>query len=191
MTGITLSPSQLAFAEARMQRQGLADRVDLKLIDYRDMRGEFDRIVSIEMFEAVGEQWWPSYFRQVHELLKPGGAAGLQIITLREDLYDDYRRKSDFIQRYIFPGGMLPTEPRLQAEIAGAGLTVRGVERFADDYGCTLRQWRDTFEDQADAVAALGFDERVKRMWRFYLAYCEAGFRTRRTDVGQWVLARP
>jgi cyclopropane-fatty-acyl-phospholipid synthase len=190
VTGITLSPSQLEFAKARMAREGLSDKVDLQLIDYRDMRGEFDRIASIEMFEAVGEQWWPTYFRQVHDLLRPGGAAGLQIITIREDLYDDYRRKSDFIQRYIFPGGMLPTEPRLETEIARAGLKVSGVERFADDYGRTLREWRDTFEDQDAAVSALGFDDRFKRMWRFYLAYCEAGFRTRRTDVGQWTLMR-
>ena len=191
VTGITLSPAQLEFARARVARLGLSDKVDLQLIDYRDMTGQFDRIASIEMFEAVGEAWWPTYFRQVHDLLKPGGRAGLQIITIRDSLFDDYRSKADFIQRYIFPGGMLPPPERLKSEMTSAGLALDGVDYFSDDYGRTLLEWRARFDAQADKIRALGFDERFMRMWRFYLAYCEAGFRTRRTEVGQWFVTRP
>ena len=191
VTGITISPAQLEFARARMARQGLSGKVDLQLIDYRDVKGQFDRIASIEMFEAVGEAYWPAYFSQVRNLLKPGGKAGLQIISIREDLFDHYRSQADFIQRYIFPGGMLPPPSRLEGETAKAGLKVVGVEYFSEDYGRTLREWRDRFEARLDEVKALGFDQTFIRMWRFYLAYCEAGFRTRRTEVGQWTLERP
>jgi cyclopropane-fatty-acyl-phospholipid synthase len=190
VTGITISPSQLDYAKARMQRAGIADKVDLQLIDYRDVKGQFDRIASIEMFEAVGEAYWPTYFAQVHDLLKPGGKAGLQIISIREDLFASYRAQADFIQRYIFPGGMLPSPSRLEAETSKAGLTMVGVEYFSEDYGRTLREWRDRFEAVTADVLALGFDQRFLRMWRYYLAYCEAGFRTRRTEVGQWTLQR-
>ena len=190
VTGITISPSQLAYAQARMQRAGLADKVDLQLIDYRDVKGHFDRIASIEMFEAVGEAYWSTYFNKVHDLLKPGGKAGLQIISIREDLFANYRRQADFIQRYIFPGGMLPSPTRLERETSKAGLTMLGVEYFSEDYGRTLREWRDRFEAVTAEVLALGFDQRFLRMWRYYLAYCEAGFRTRRTEVGQWTLQK-
>ena len=190
VTGVTISPSQLAYAQARMARGGLADKVDLQLIDYRDVKGQFDRIASIEMFEAVGEAYWPTYFNKVHDLLKPGGRAGLQIISIREDLFAGYRRQADFIQRYIFPGGMLPTPTRLERETAKAGLKVLGVEYFSEDYGRTLREWRDRFEAVTAEVLALGFDQRFLRMWRYYLAYCEAGFRTHRTEVGQWTLQK-
>ncbi len=191
VTGITLSPAQLEFSQARMARLGLSDKVELKLIDYRDMTGQFDRIASIEMFEAVGEAWWPTYFEKVQALLKPGGRAGLQIITIRDSLFDDYRRKADFIQRYIFPGGMLPPPQRLTKEISSAGLSLETVELFSDDYGRTLAEWRAQFDVRASRIEALGFDQRFMRMWRFYLAYCEAGFRTKRTEVGQWIVARP
>lgn len=190
VTGITISPSQLAYAQERMERAGLTDKVDLKLIDYRDVTGQFDRIASIEMFEAVGEAYWPTYFDKVRDLLKPGGKAGLQIISIREDLFAHYRRQADFIQRYIFPGGMLPSPSRLEQETAKAGLTMLGVEYFSEDYGRTLREWRDRFEAVTADVLALGFDQRFLRMWRYYLAYCEAGFRTRRTEVGQWTLQK-
>jgi cyclopropane-fatty-acyl-phospholipid synthase len=190
VTGVTLSPSQLEYARARMERAGLTDRVDLQLIDYRDVKGQFDRIASIEMFEAVGEAYWSTYFKQVHDLLKPGGKAGLQIISIREDLFAGYRAQADFIQRYIFPGGMLPTPARLQKETAKAALNILGVEYFSEDYGRTLREWRDRFEAVTPEVLALGFDQRFLRMWRYYLAYCEAGFRTRRTEVGQWTLEK-
>lgn len=191
VTGITISPSQLEFAQARIARAGLNEKVDLRLIDYRDLEGQYDRIASIEMFEAVGEQWWPTYFGKVHDLLKPGGKAGLQIISIRDDLFKDYRKHADFIQRYIFPGGMLPSPGRLEREIEKADLEFEGVEYFSEDYGKTLLEWRKRFDATSDKVRALGFDQRFIRMWRFYLAYCEAGFRTRRTEVGQWILRRP
>ncbi len=191
VTGITLSPSQLEYGRERLKRQGLSDRARLQLIDYRDMTGQYDAIASIEMFEAVGEAWWPTYFAKIHELLKPGGKAGLQIITIRENLFADYRRKADFIQRYIFPGGMLAPPERLKAEIAAAGLELVTVDYFSDDYGRTLLEWRRRFEAQESKIRKLGFDDRFLRMWRFYLAYCEAGFRTRRTEVGQWIVRKP
>jgi cyclopropane-fatty-acyl-phospholipid synthase len=190
VTGITISAEQLAFAKARIADKGLAERVELRFEDYRDTTGRFDRIASIEMFEAVGEAYWPAYFAKVRDLLRTGGRAGLQIITIREDIFESYRRRADFIQRYIFPGGMLPSETRLKAEIARAGLLVQAVERFPLDYARTLRLWRERFEAVRAQVAALGFDERFQRMWRYYLAYCEAGFRTGRIGVGQWVVAR-
>jgi cyclopropane-fatty-acyl-phospholipid synthase len=190
VTGLTLSPAQLEYARARIHRAGLSHKVDLQLLDYRDARGQYDRIASIEMFEAVGEAWWPSYFAQVRDLLKPGGKAGLQVISIREDLFDRYRRRPDFIQRYIFPGGMLPSPGRLEAEARRAGLSYGPVEDLSPDYARTLREWRDRFEAAEPAVAALGFDARFIRMWRFYLAYCEAGFATSRTAVSQFVLSR-
>jgi len=190
VTGITLSPAQLEFCKARMARQGLSDRVELKLVDYRDVEGQFDRIASIEMFEAVGQRYWPAYFETLRERLKPGGLAGLQIITIRDDLFHTYRKNADFIQKYIFPGGMLPTKTHLRRHIEGAGLTMKGVEYFSADYARTLHEWRERFDRQEDKVLKLGFDQRFIRMWRFYLAYCEAGFSTRRTEVGQWVCGR-
>jgi cyclopropane-fatty-acyl-phospholipid synthase len=190
VTGVTISPSQLEYAQARMRRAGVADKVDLQLIDYRDIAGKFDRVASIEMFEAVGEKYWPTYFNKVRDLLAPGGKACLQIISIREDLFTGYRNQADFIQKYIFPGGMLPSPSRLEAETTKAGLRMEGVEYFSEDYGRTLREWRDRFEAVLPAVTALGFDARFIRMWRFYLAYCEAGFRTRRTEVGQWTMSK-
>jgi cyclopropane-fatty-acyl-phospholipid synthase len=190
VTGLTISPAQLDFARKRIERAGLSDKVDLQLLDYRDARGSYDRIASIEMFEAVGEAYWPTYFAQVRDLLKPGGKAGLQIISIRDDLFDSYRRRADFIQRYIFPGGMLPSPSRFEIEAAREDLAQEAVEDLSADYARTLRQWRDRFEAAEPAVSALGFDQRFIRMWRFYLAYCEAGFATGRTAVSQIVLSR-
>lgn len=186
VTGITLSPSQLAYARQRMSEEGLA--ADLRLCDYRDTEGAFDAVASIEMFEAVGEAYWPTYFQRVHDLLKPGGRAGLQIITIREDLFETYRKRPDFIQMHIFPGGMLPTEARVKAEAARAGLVVQAVRRFGADYAETLALWRERFDARWEEIRPLGFDERFRRLWRYYLAYCEAGFRTGRTNVSQIVL---
>jgi cyclopropane-fatty-acyl-phospholipid synthase len=191
VTGVTLSPSQLEYAQRRLAEAGLGARVDLRLCDYRDLRGQYDAIASIEMFEAVGEAYWPTYFRQVHDLLRPGGRAGLQIIVIRDDLFESYRRKPDFIQMHVFPGGMLPTEARVKAEAATAGLEVAGLRRFGQDYADTLALWRERFDARWEEIRALGFDERFRRLWRYYLAYCEAGFRTGRTDVIQITLARP
>jgi cyclopropane-fatty-acyl-phospholipid synthase len=190
VTGITISREQYDFARERMFRQGLAERADIRLIDYRDVEGQFDRVASIEMFEAVGERWWPTYFGKIRESLAPGGRAGLQIITIRDELFDRYRRRADFIQKYIFPGGMLPSEARLKAETDRAGLSWAGVSRFGQHYADTLAEWASRFEGAWDDIRRLGFDERFRKLWRFYLSYCEAGFRTARTDVVQLSLSR-
>jgi cyclopropane-fatty-acyl-phospholipid synthase len=190
VTGVTISKAQYDFARQRLFEQGLADRADIQLTDYRDVQGRFDRIASIEMFEAVGEAYWPTYFAKVHDLLVPGGRAGLQIITIKDELFDDYRREADFIQKYIFPGGMLPSEDRLRQEMARAGLAWQAVSRFGGDYARTLSEWAARFQAAWTGIAPQGFDERFRRLWLFYLGYCEAGFRTRRTDVIQVSLGR-
>ncbi len=186
VTAITLSPSQKAFAARRIAEAGLNDQVSIQLIDYRDVQGSFDRIVSVEMFEAVGEAYWPTFFQTVRARLAPGGRAGLQIITIRDDLLATYRRRPDFIQMYVFPGGMLPSETRLARAVDAAGLEGRLVRSFGADYAETLRRWRVAF----DSGSAAGKDERFHNLWRYYLAYCEAGFRSERTDVVHMTLSR-
>jgi len=190
VTGITISPAQYQFAKQRLFDQGLAERAEIRLADYRDVQGSFDRVASIEMFEAVGEAYWPRYFRKIHEVLAPGGRAGLQIITIRDELFAHYRRRADFIQKYVFPGGMLPSERRLHEETARAGLEWRDIVRFGQNYADTLAEWASRFEAAWDEIKGLGFDERFRRLWRFYLGYCEAGFRTERTNVVQLGLSR-
>lgn len=191
ITGITISPSQYQFAKERMFRQGLNEKADIQLVDYRDVQGQFDRIASIEMFEAVGEEYWPAYFGRITELLKAGGRAGLQIITIRDDVFSSYRSRVDFIQKYVFPGGMLPSETRLKEEVARARLVWKDAARFGHDYARTLSQWAERFQRSWDDIAPLGFDERFHRLWHFYLSYCRAGFITGRTDVIQLTLAAP
>lgn len=190
VTAVTVSQAQHDFAARMVQQQGLADRIDLTLCDYRDITGQFDRIASIEMFEAVGEAYWPTYFGKLAGLLAPAGRAALQIITIREDLFDAYRRRPDFIQLNIFPGGMLASERRLREETDRAGLSWTGVRRFGQDYADTLAEWARRYVEHAAEVRGQGFDTRFDRLWRYYLAYCEAGFRTGRTDVMQLGLAR-
>ncbi|MFM8819626.1 MAG: class I SAM-dependent methyltransferase [Phenylobacterium sp.] len=190
VTGITISREQYDYARQRMFEAGLAEKADIRLIDYRDVTGSFDRVASIEMFEAVGEKYWPTYFKAVHDRLKPGGRAGLQIITIQDDLFEGYRKRADFIQRYIFPGGMLISEERLRRETGQAGLTWSEPDRFGLDYGVTLAAWKQKFATAWNDIRRLGFDERFRRIWDFYLSYCEAGFRTRRTDVIQLGLSR-
>jgi len=185
ITGITLSKAQLDFAVARIARAGLSDRVALQLVDYRDVAGQYDHIVSVEMFEAVGERFWPVYFRRVYDLLKPGGRAVIQAITIAEDAFERYRVTSDFIREYIFPGGMLAPVTRFVSEARAAGLTTDEPFMFGHDYAETLRLWRDRVNAAADRIRPLGFDEKFLQLWRFYLCYCEAGFRTGRTDVMQ------
>ncbi len=190
VTGLTISNEQLLYARERIARAGLSDSVEIKLLDYRDADGAFDKIASIEMFEAVGERYWSDYFAKVSSLLKPGGRAALQIITIKDDLFAAYRRRADFIQRYIFPGGMLPSLSRLQEEATQAGLAWEPVHRFGEHYADTLAAWGQRFTAHWEEIRSLGFDERFKRLWRFYLSYCEAGFRTARTDVVQVALAK-
>ncbi|QGZ95119.1 SAM-dependent methyltransferase [Terricaulis silvestris] len=191
VTGITISDEQLAYAQARIERAGLSHLVDIRRQDYRDVEGQFDKVASIEMFEAVGERYWPAYFAKISEVLKPGGRAGLQIITIEDRLFESYRKRADFIQRYVFPGGMLVSIARLKQETANAGLAWRKVEAFGQSYAETLHAWAERFSAKWREISAMGFDERFKKLWLFYLGYCEAGFRTGRTDVIQLALAKP
>jgi len=190
VTGITISQEQFDFARKRIFEQGLSERAEIRMVDYRDVEGRFDRVASIEMFEAVGERYWPAYFGKIRDVLVDGGRAGLQIITIRDDIFAAYRRRADFIQKYIFPGGMLPSEARLKTETTRAGLDWTGISRFGQDYADTLAEWGKRFESAWGEIAALGFDERFRKLWRFYLSYCEAGFRTERTNVVQLSLAK-
>ncbi len=190
VTGITISKEQLAFARDRMAAKGLSDRVEIRYQDYRDVAEKFDRIASIEMFEAVGEQYWPAYFQKLRDCLKPGGIAGLQIITIEDTAFATYRKGADFIQRYIFPGGMLPSPSALRDQVARAGLTWVGNLDFGLDYAETLKLWRQRFRAAWPDIQPLGFDERFRRMWEYYLAYCEAGFRAGQIDVTQVTLTR-
>jgi cyclopropane-fatty-acyl-phospholipid synthase len=191
LTGVTLSTEQLAYAQARLADAGLAGRADLRLQDYRDIAdAPFDGIVSIEMFEAVGRQYWPVYFETVQRCLKPGGRACIQSITIRDDLFERYVRSTDFIQQYIFPGGLLPSVLEFSRAAERAGLVVERTCAFGRDYAETLRRWRASFMAQDTAVRALGFDTRFIRTWEFYLAYCEAAFDAGSTDVVQFTLRR-
>lgn len=190
VTGITISPEQFDFARKRLFEQGLAERAEIKLQDYRDTTGQFDRVASIEMFEAVGERYWPAYFEKVRDVLKPGGQAGLQIITISDAYFDVYRRSVDFIQKYVFPGGMLPSPTVLRTQVARSGLSWREEDRFGADYAQTLADWRDRFTSAWDDIRAMGFDERFKRLWTYYLSYCEAGFRAGSIDVTQIALQK-
>ena len=182
MTGLTLSTEQLAFSETRLERLGLSHAADLRLQDYRD-EGQFDRIVSIEMLEAVGEKYWPVYFDKLRACLKPGGTCVLQVITIDEDRFAGYRVNPDFIQAHIFPGGMLPTRTAVREAAMAAGFTLGIEESFGLSYGRTLREWRERFLAKARDVSALGLDSRFRRMWEYYLAYCEAGFLCGSVDV--------
>jgi cyclopropane-fatty-acyl-phospholipid synthase len=187
VTGITLSREQWAHARTRCVEAGLVN-VDLRLQDYRDVAESFHRIVSIEMLEAVGEAWWPAYFDQLRACLAPGGTIVLQVITMREDRFPSYRSGSDFIQHYIFPGGLLPTPSIIAQQAERAGLMLQSVDRFGDGYAATLAEWRRRFLGAETAVAALGFDVEFRRLWEYYLCYCEAGFRSGTIDVGLYVL---
>jgi cyclopropane-fatty-acyl-phospholipid synthase len=189
VTGLTLSPAQLEFAQSRVSAATLDDRVDLRLQDYRDVDGQFDRIVSIEMLEAVGESFWPTYFQTVKDRLKPGGRATIQVITIADEAFDHYRRGVDFIQRFIFPGGMLPSKSVMKQQIIGAGLRLDGVESFGPSYATTLVEWRRRFEESWPTIATMGFDEAFRRIWNYYLCYCEAGFRTGRVDVSLYTIS--
>jgi cyclopropane-fatty-acyl-phospholipid synthase len=191
VTGITISDEQLAYSCARMERAGLSDLVEIRRQDYRDVEGQFDKVASIEMFEAVGEKYWPAYFTKIADVLKPGGRAGLQIITIKDELFDAYRKRADFIQRYVFPGGMLVSLDRLKEETAKVGLVWRQAEAFGQSYADTLAEWTRRFTAKWGDIRAMGFDERFKQLWLFYLSYCEAGFRTGRTNVVQLELAKP
>ncbi|MBN8945369.1 MAG: class I SAM-dependent methyltransferase [Rhizobiales bacterium] len=190
VTGLTLSEEQFAYATRRMQEAGLADRVTIKLQDYRDETGSFDAVASIEMFEAVGREYWSTFFAKVRDCLNSGGRAGLQVITVAESLWQNYLREVDFIRAYVFPGGMLPTATHLRELPRDASLDLQQERAFGIDYARTLREWADKFTATWPDLNHLGFDERFKRLWTYYLAYCEAGFRAGTIDVRQLVYAR-
>ena len=190
VTGLTLSTEQLAYARERLELAGLSAQADLRLCDYRDCSGQFDAIASIEMFEAVGEAFWPSYFACVARNLKKGGRACIQTITIADELFERYRKSTDFIQQYIFPGGMLPS-PSGFARMAGEhGLKVTREHRFGIDYADTLVAWRRAFHSRLAEIRTQGFDERFIRTWEFYLCYCEAAFREKNTDVMHFTLTK-
>ena len=190
VTAITISDQQHAFAAKRIQAAGLNEKVEIRLQDYRDVDTRFDRVASIEMFEAVGERYWPVYFDKLAHALKPGGVAGLQIITIADRYFDAYRRGADFIQRHVFPGGMLPSPAALDGQLMQAGLQKLGQSSFGLDYAKTLNVWNERFQAAWPDILPLGFDQRFKRLWEYYLAYCEAGFRVRWTDVSQLAVSR-
>ncbi|SKC83135.1 Cyclopropane fatty-acyl-phospholipid synthase [Burkholderia sp. CF099] len=186
--GVTISPAQYEWARERVAQAGLRDLVTIELRDYRDLRGIYDAAVSVEMFEAVGERYWPTFFTVLGRMLKPGAHALVQSITMDDSRFAEYRSSSDFIREYIFPGGMLPGAERFRAAARRAGMACVQSQSFGLDYARTLRCWHARFEENLDAVRALGFDDLFIRTWRLYFAYCEAGFVERRTDVRQFVL---
>ncbi len=188
LTALTLSARQLEFARARLRERGLQGRADLRLQDYRDVDGSFDRIVSIEMLEAVGAAYWSTYFEKLRASLRPRGIAVMQVITIDEERFESYRRQPDFIQKYIFPGGMLPTTKIIEREIAAAGLRLDSKEFFGASYARTLAEWQRRFQCAWPAIESLGFDDRFKRIWEYYLAYCQAGFEAGIVNVGLYKL---
>ena len=191
VTGLTLSAEQKAYAERRLEAAGLAGRCAIHLTDYRDAEGQYDAVASVEMVEAVGQDYWPAYLGAVARLLKPGGRAALQFISIREPLFDDYAANADFIQTYIFPGGMLVGETRFRALAEEAGLAWRDREGYGLDYAETLKRWRQRYDEAvAERRLPAGFDERFHRLWRYYLMYCEGGFRGGGIDVAQVTLVK-
>ena len=191
VTGLTISEEQFKYARERIEKAGLSDRVEFKLQDYRDERGSYDGIASIEMFEAVGEKYWPAYFDVVRERLRPGAQATLQIITVQDRRWEVYKRGVDFIQKYIFPGGMLPSPSVLRDQITRAGLSVEKSIEFGPSYSLTCRRWHESFTEKWDQIARMGFDARFRRMWEFYLTSCAATFESGNCDVTQITIRRP
>jgi cyclopropane-fatty-acyl-phospholipid synthase len=190
VTALTLSARQLEFTRFRLGGRDLMPYADVRLQDYRDVRGIYDRIVSIEMLEAVGAPYWPTYFKQLRSSLRPGGLGVLQVITIDEERFESYRRRPDFIQKHIFPGGMLPTTKILEQQIAAAGLRLLVGEHFGASYARTLEEWQRRFQRTWPALKELGFDDRFKRAWEYYLAYCQAGFEAGTVNVGFYKVCR-
>jgi len=189
VVAVTLSPAQREIALQRIADAGYADKVDIRLQDYRDIEGQFDRIVSIEMFEAVGEAYWPTYFTQLSHLLSPTGRALLQVITIDDSRFDAYRRDVDFIQLHVFPGGMLPSPSKIEELARAAGMKLDEEQRFGQSYAWTLAEWHRRFQREWANLTGQGFDERFKRLWEYYLTYCEGGFAAQAIDVGFYRLS--
>jgi cyclopropane-fatty-acyl-phospholipid synthase len=189
-TGVTISTEQMTYGQERIRSRGRAEKCELRLQDYRDVDGSFDRVVSIEMLEAVGESYWPVYFAKLRELLRPGGFAILQVITIDQSRFAEYRSRPDFIQRYIFPGGMLPTTEIIETEVTKSGLRLLSTEFFKDSYARTLDEWNRRFQKEWPAIKGGRFDERFKRMWEYYLSYCQIGFATGVLNVGLYKISK-
>ncbi len=190
VSALTLSVEQRDYARNRLSAQGLSQQAELRLQDYRDLEATFDRIVSVEMLEAVGERYWPAFFAKIAESLRPNGVAVLQAITIKESSFEEYRRNPEFIQQFIFPGGMLPTMSVIKEQVGRAGLKLQAIESFGASYALTLAAWRARFQKCWPQIKALGFDRRFKRMWEYYLAYCEAGFRAGELNVSLYKIVR-
>ncbi len=190
VTSVTISQAQHDLARERIREAGLEDRVDVQLRDYRDLQGEYDAVVSIEMLEAVGAEYYPDYFAAVSRSLKPGGRASIQVITFPHDAYEAQLRGANWIQRYIFPGGVLPSLAAIHESLEGTGLLIEDVRDIRDSYAITLKTWRESFFAHIDEVRAMGFDDRFIRMWDYYLSISEAGFRTGMTQDLQIALAK-
>lgn len=191
VVGLTLSGEQKEFAQERLRTAGLSAKTDIRLQDYRDVSGSFDAVVSIEMFEAVGQENWATYFNKVRSLLRSGGKAAIQVITIDDARFEAYRNRPDFIQKYIFPGGMLPSPEQFEEKARGAGLELENRLFFGASYAETLRLWNQEFQTRWSDISDLGFDDRFRRLWTYYFAYCEAGFRTGAIDVAQYTLVKP
>jgi len=191
ITGITLSKRQAEYAKKRIFNQGLNDLVNIKLTDYRDIKNKYDKIISIEMFEAVGEKYWPIFFKKLHDNIKDNGLIGMQLISIKDDLYSSYKNNSDFIQKYIFPGGFLPSVKALYKITSSNKLNMKIEKSFAKDYANTLSIWKKRFLSNWDVISKdKQFNDNFKRMWEYYLSYCEAGFLSGSTDVHQIVLTK-
>jgi cyclopropane-fatty-acyl-phospholipid synthase len=190
VTGLTIAEEQLSYAEKRMAEAGLSDRTTFKLLDFADERHQYDSVVSIEMIESIDQDRWPSLFEAISANLRPGGRAGLQAIVIDDDIWKTYRTRNDFIREYIFPGGRVPPPAVIRRLANSVGLRTIEIVDFGPSYAKTLAAWLVRFDAAWPAISSLGFDERFRRMWRYYLAYCEAGFNTGRISVQQWAFER-
>ena len=185
ITAITISQEQFNYAKKRIKKAKLDKKININYCDYRNIQGKFDKILSIEMFEAVGKKYWETFFKKVKSILSPNGIIGLQLITIDDKIYDTYRKNPDFIQKYIFPGGMLPSEKILKSLISKHSLKLENDSSYANDYAKTLNIWKRNFNDNWDKIEKLGFDNKFRLMWNYYLSYCEGGFLSKNIDLKQ------
>ena len=186
--GITISPSQLKFASNRIKESKLENKVSLELCDYRDLKGKYDRVVSIEMIEAVGEKYWKNYFEKIKDVLKKDGMAGIQVILINNKSYQKYSKSVDFIQKYVFPGGMLPSQDKLNENYLEAGLIEVNSHSFGKSYAKTLTIWHKEFLNSLSSIKKLGFDIKLERIFKYYFSYCKAGFNSEKIDVAQKII---
>ena len=189
-TGITISPNQKEFAEKRMISNKIEKKTNIKLCDYRDIKGTFDRIISIEMIEAVGEKYWDTYFSKINNCLKKGGLAGIQMILIDNKKFNSYRKSVDFIQKYIFPGGMLPSHEKIRDSFSKNGLKEISNNSFGESYAKTLKIWRNNFNNSLDKLSRIGIDAKIQRLFHYYFSYCEAGFSDGQIDVSQKIIKK-